>query len=40
MNPYIKKIVELHKIHKAIENGGDKIGDIGLAEYHLLIYGE
>ena len=22
MNPYIKKIVELHKIHKAIENNG------------------
>lgn len=22
MNPYIKKIVELHKIHKAIENCG------------------
>lgn len=34
MNPYIKKIVELHKIHKAIEekecNGGGNIpsGDI------------
>ena len=30
MNPYIKKIVELHKIHKAIENngtGGDGGGD-------------
>ena len=40
MNPYIKKIVELHKIHKAIEdkdcNGGGNTpsGDIGYEEIY------
>ena len=29
MNPYIKKIVELHKIHKAIENNGSGGNDGG-----------
>ena len=28
MNPYIKKIVELHKIHKAIENNKEEGGDV------------
>lgn len=34
MTPYIKKIVELHKIHKAIENCGcNKDDEQGGGEY-------
>ena len=28
MNPYIRKIVELHKIHKAIENKSNSEGGV------------